>query len=801
MPEETTVNNFPPQRITNSKKGKKWREDCVRFAENFSVFGSSAARKGKRYIQRNYRLYGGKLDMHDIESILNPEGMDYGVETKKIQHYPVMNTKLELLLGEERNTILEDRVVVTNPSSISEIEQGRIEEIKRRLQEDITNTSYSDQERQMRLQEMELTFNYDYQDLREKNANDILNHFKAEYNFKGLYNEGYMDALVAAQEIYHVFIEGGSPKIERVNLREISVWGSTSNRIEDYPYLVRERFLSGNDILDMWGDLMSEQDYKKFDRMIKEAPQGHNVAVPQEYFHFRYGDNPDFVTEEEIFNFDDNVNVADLPYNIAGNIRVLEVYWKSMSPVYAVHYYDENGEEQIKFRTSDYIVDKDAGEFVKKYWKNEAWHGVMIGAGEQAIFVDVGPCQVQYNRMGNPSKCHFGFIGNIYNNNDYDGMSVVDKLKPLSYKYDVTMAKLDSLMARNYGKMPVMDAARVPAGWEAEKWAYFVKLGFFVVDSMKEGSMGAAKGKLAGGVANTPLVVDAEMSASIQSTIEQLMFIEQSMEKMLGITPQRMGSIQNRETVGGVERAVMQSSNVTQAFASRHEDLKKRVEECFIENAKIAMRGKNPKFQFILSDGTIRNVTIDGDQFAESDYGIVIMTGYDVQSLQQSIDMLAQAKAQNNLMSSSTYLELKQMTSLSEKIKTLKREEAQMRQQAQQAQQQEAQQAQQQMQIQMQIEQAKLELQREINMRDNETRILVAQINANSNAQRTDTSMNEEAQALERDKLNQEMEKFNRQLDLERDKIQSQERMNRENNQSKERIAKSKTKSSNTGNK
>ena len=680
MTEDNIVNTFPAQRIPNSRKTKKWREDCVRFAENMSVFGSSTVRKSKQNIVRNYRLFGGKLDMSDVEKILNPEGMDYGVETQKIQHYPVMNAKIDLLLGEERNTIIEDRAVVTNPSSISEIEKGRIEEIKRRLQEEITSTSQNEQEVQMRLQEMELTFNYDYQDIREKNVNDLLNHYKNEYNFRGMYNKGYMDALVAGTEVYHCYIECGEPKAERVNLRELSFWGSNSDKIEDYPYVVRERFLTGNDILDMWGDQMSKSDYKKFDALIKGTMEGANVYTTNDYYHFRYGDKPDFVDEDNHFYFKDDVDVSELPYNMSGGIRVLEVYWKSMAEIWAVHYFDEDGKEQVKFRTPDYIVDEEAGETVKKYWKNEAWHGVMIGAGRDAIFVDVGPCQVQYNKMSNPSRCHFGFIGNIYSNNDFDGMSVVDKLKPLSYKYDVVMAKLDGLMARNYGKLVVMDAARVPAGWAPEQWAYFLNL-----------------------------IADAELSSSIQSNIEQLMFIEQSMEKMLGITPQRMGSIQNRETVGGVERAVMQSSNVTQSFASRHEDLKRRVEECFIENAKIAVRGKNPKFQFIMSDGTVRNVIIDGDAFAEPDYGILVMTGYDMQSLQQSIDMLAQAKMQNSQMSSSTYLELKQMTSISEMIKTMKREEAMMRQQAQQAQQQEAHQAEQQLQMQMQLEQAKLE--------------------------------------------------------------------------------------------
>ena len=799
MSDNITVTTFPPQRIPNSKKTKEWRENCIRYAENMSVLGSNSVWHNKQNIVNNYRLFGGKLNMADVESILNPEGIDYGVKSKPIQHYPVMNAKIDLLLGEERNMVLEDRVVVTNPSAISEIEEERINVIRKRLIDIIVSNAVSEEQAQAQLQELQTNFNYEYQDLREKNANDLLNHYKAEYDFPEMFNDGYLDALVAGKEVYHCYIESGEPKVERVNLREMSFWGSNSNRIEDYPYAVRERYLSPSDIIDMWGDKMSKSDYSRFDDIVKGSVEGSSGYIKKSYYDFCYG-------TDAVIGDDGNIRLmesdnAALPYNFKGGIRVLEVYWKSMSPIYAVHYFDENGDEQIKFRTEEYKPDKSAGETVRKFWKNEAWHGVMIGAGQNAIFVDVGPCQVQYNRMSNPSRCHFGFIGNVYNNNDFDGMSVVDKLKPLSYKYDVTMAKLDALVARNLGKLPVMDFARTPAGWEPEKWVYFLKLGILPIDSMKEGSIGAAKGKLAGGVANTPLVVDAELGNSIMQMVEQLQYIDASMEKMLGLTPQRMGSVQNRETVGGVERAVMQSSNVTNALFAKHNGVKRRVEECFIENCKIAMRGKNPKFQFVLSDGTIRNVMIDGNAFAEPDYGVLITTGYNVQAIQQSIDMAAQRLIDSNGMTMSTYLDMKQMTSISEKIRTAKREEARMRQQAEMAQQQAQQAELQKQQMLMQMEQAKMELEREKNIRDNETKILCEQIRANIQADANANAALGNDSTIERDKLNQDLQKFNEQMRLEREKMDHETQLNRENNRSKEKIANMKSKPTNTSKK
>ena len=135
-----------------------------------------------------------------------------------------------------------------------------------------------------------------------------------------------------------------------------------------------------------------------------------------------------------------------------------------------------------------------------------------------------------------------------------------------------------------------------------------------VVDSFKEGNIGAATGKLAGAMNNASSgVIDAELGNIIQQDINLLEFIKMEMSEVAGITKQREGQVSNRETVGGVERATLQSSHITEWLFVIHEDVKKRVLEAFIETAKIAMRGRSKKFQYILSDNSMKVMDIEGD--------------------------------------------------------------------------------------------------------------------------------------------------------------------------------------------
>ena len=291
-----------------------------------------------------------------------------------------------------------------------------------------------------------------------------------------------------------------------------------------------------------------------------------------------------------------------------------------------------------------------------------------------------------------------------------------------------------------------------------------------VIDSFKEGNIGAATGKIAGALNNASSgVLDAELGNSIQQQINLLEFIKMEMAEVVGITKQREGQIANRETVGGVERATLQSSHITEWLFTIHEDLKKRVLECFLETAKIALRGRTKKFQYVLSDNSLRVMEIDGDEFSECDYGLVVDSSNAAQELSQKLDVLAQAALQTQTLSFSTIMQLYNSSSLAEKQRLVERDEREMRERAQQAQQQEIQAQQQAAQMQLQQQQLEMQMKDQMNMRDNETKILVANIQAASNV---DDGIEEPEYSQEaKDNLAEKIREFDARLKLDRDRL------------------------------
>ena len=446
------------------------------------------------------------------------------------------------------------------------------------------------------------------------------------------------------------------------------------------------------------------------------------------------------------------------------------MFWKSRRRIKKIKYYDENGEEQYKFRDENYVINTDLGEEEQILYVNEAWEGTRLG---EDIYVNMRPRVVQYNRLSNPSRCHFGIIGSIYNLNDDKPFSLVDMMKPFSYLYDAIHDRLNKLLAKNWGKIVTLDLAKVPAGWDVEKWLYFAKTNnIAVVDSFKEGNIGAATGKLAGAMNNASSgVIDAELGNSIQQNINLLEFIKMEMSDVAGISKQREGQISNRETVGGVERATLQSSHITEWLFVIHEDVKKRALECFLETAKIALRGRSKKFQYILSDGSMKVMDIDGDEFAESDYGLVVDNSNAIQELQQKMDMLAQAALQNQSLNFSTIMKLYNSCSMAEKQRIVERNEQELMQRQQEAQQQQLQQQQQQAEMEAQAKEQEMQLKDVMNQRDNETKILVATISANSNQESDDGIQEQPFSEEARANLMEKMREFDAKLKLDREKL------------------------------
>ena len=743
-----TMFNFPRQMLSFRKKNKEWRKQCVLWGDSRSFFSNDLVRKSLVHKKINYDLMDGKLHMDDVALVINPDSIKANFVPEHIQHYAIINSKLGTLIGEESERPFDYRVIVTNPNAISEIEETKKELVFADMLSLIQDTSLSEEDFTRKVGELEKYYTYHWQDIREIWGNEVLNHYTKELRLPLKFVEGFRDALICGEELYQVDIVGGEPVVKKLNPLHVSAYRSGySSDFEDADVVVIEDYWSPSEVIDTFYDELTKKDVEYLEH-LSDPSSGARDSYGN--YDDRYSIVNPKITEEAI-DFGDyfgtvlGVSSSLLPFDVAGNVRVMRVYWKSRRKILKVKQYDpETGEVMYNFYPENYIPDDSLGEEATSLWINEAWEGTMIGGHRGVsdfeddtpsggIFVQMRPRPVQYNRLSNPSRCHFGIIGSVYNLNGGRPFSMVDMMKPYNYLFDVIHYRLNEAIASTWGDILEMDFAYIPKGWDIEKWMYYAKINHIAVkDSLKEITKGAATGKVAASFGNNSKgMISSNTGNYIQQLVNLLEVIKLEMSEVVGITKQREGQIANRETVGGVERAVMQSSYITEYYFKKHEDVKKRVLECLLETIKVCKRGGNIKFQYITSDLANRTIDIDGDVFAECDYGLLIDNSNNVSNLDQKLETMAQAALQNQALDLSAIIKLYQSgMSLAQKVKIIEDSEAQRKQEAQE--QQMVQQQMQEQQLQATLEQRQMEMEHEtaLNEANNQTKILVAQITA-----------------------------------------------------------------------
>jgi hypothetical protein len=296
-----------------------------------------------------------------------------------------------------------------------------------------------------------------------------------------------------------------------------------------------------------------------------------------------------------------------------------------------------------------------------------------------------------------------------------------------------------------------------------DKWMYYAEiLGWAIEDPFKESNKGSSTGKLAGQMNQNSKVLDLEMGNYIQQHVMMLGFIKQELGEIAGVTAQRQGQVENRETVGGIERAVTQSSHITEKWFAVHDNTKLRVLETLLETAKYAWRNKNhEKLQYISDEMASIITEIDGQQFNEADYGIMISNSSTDSELISTMKQLAQAGLQNDKINFSGLMDIylsESMSSMRRKIETYEEETIQR---AEQQQQQTIEVQQQAVQAEAESKQADRENDMQKTLIKAEADITVAQIGADSSGD------SGEAARANIERLKKEWEEMNKKYSLE----------------------------------
>ena len=340
------------------------------------------------------------------------------------------------------------------------------------------------------------------------------------------------------------------------------------------------------------------------------------------------------------------------------------------------------------------------------------------------------PRPIQYNKLSNPSYCHPGIVGSTYATNSYTAVSMMERTRPYQYLYDIYMDRLNKMSAKNQGRILELDLSMIPDGWDMATWMHYLSsMNIAVKDSFKEGKVGPATGKLAGNLGHAGhSYIDLQNSQYIQEHIGILQFIKREMTEIIGVSDQRLGQIDTRETVGGVERSVAQSSHVTEYYFHKHENVRERVLQIFLETCKKVFRGKEKLLQHVLDDGSVEMFKIEGKGL-EAEFDVHIQSSAKSAELDATYKEMAKLAFQSNKVSLDVLTKLLTSDSMSEKRRVIENAERQA--QAQQERQMENQQqiAQQQTQSQQQAVDKEIAAKERMNIRDNETKLALKQDN------------------------------------------------------------------------
>jgi len=772
--------NYPRQKLSAKEKTEEWAKENVKFGIQLADYDPGKVRKSKAEMRLNYKLVSGDFDEKDVDRSLNPLNLKGVRWPAKIQNYPIELTKLDILKGEELSRPFNWFLRASNDHVVITKQEKQQKELEEYVALQLNNPNFNEVNAKRDLQKIKKYYNYDYQDEREEMGTRLLQHIWKTQKVPYITTDAFYDIVTVAEEIYACDIFHSEPKNRKVRPQNLSIFGNgESNYIDDAMIIVEENYMSIGSVIDMFFDELTDDQVKFLDEGIKHSRLGQNIMMSgpmdmSEEYVLAYGTQHIPLSSSDRFFFGGG-------FDDQGNIRLARVVWQSLGKAGYRTYY-EDGEELHDYVSENYIPNKELGEKVQWQWIKEYWQGYCIGNVNDGIYIKMERLPRIGMTVNNPSRVMSPYVGTIYTIGE-KAYSLVDRIRPYKYLYNITMTRAELAMARNKGILAELDLARIPDGWEPDIWMMYAELnGWFITNSFKEGNEGAATGKLLSNLNNrAPSTMNLDSSNAIISNLEFARYIKNEINEITGITPQREGQVSNRETLGGINRSLQQSTFITEPYFFVHDNTKLRLLELNLETAKYCYRDQNFSLN-VMDDGLIgRVLNIDGPMLSETSYGMYLSDGHDDTELFQFIRQYAHAALQNDTAKFKDLFEIMRSKSIAavgrkmeeaEEIRLSEKEaEAQAAQQAQMSG----------VEAQIKWDQMKFEQQMRVEMRKLENEIVIKQMELDAKRQEASDKNDLESRKLEADiqaakdklkiemeKLKAENEKFNRELAEER---------------------------------
>jgi hypothetical protein len=690
---------FPKQNIPDSQKTKEWCKENIRAMLGYQNYTTKFNRERKKDYE-NYLLYNGVFDTKTFEYVTNT----YGISSPaRLVNHPIIAPKIDLLVGEFMSQPLEFTVEAINEAAVNKkldrkvaIVAEKIMRGVRREMEAELEISFEDQD--VGVQEMpediDKFLKLNGREQVEQLVYLGIQHLIQKYQLQHVFKQGLYDMSIVSKGFYHVTIKNGDPVPRRVDPRTLIYdMNSDVESLQDSSWVAEERFLTVSEVIDEFGDFLTQDEIVRIEKMRYEGQNSlERYNKPYQWYYKDDSSSP-------------------------MRIRVIRGVWKSIKML-KVKLSENKYDPERPFRKilpDDYKIRK--GDNVEKKAYNDLWTCTMIG---HDIVIDARSMPNQVRREENFSETKLPYIGIIKNNVDGITLSIVDSLKNIQILYNIVMYHIELTLARSGGKAVVYDTSQKPNGVSLDDVFYHAKnSGVIPINTKQEGNQ-------VGGF-NQFQQIDFTLSNSVQQLINLKMMLEDTAEKLTGISRAREGFTKSGSAVGVNERSVMQSSLVTQPLVANHVRTIDMVFNYMSDLMKICW-GDGKKTVHFMGEQGAEMMKMMGD-IKNNDYSIWVNNSSKDRQMKDKIEAMGQqilsgggAEGFLQMIKVSNAINAKDAEVILEQgIEAMQQQQMAMQEQQAAAQEQMA-----------QVEQAKAEADAHLRKAELDTKIQVAQINADA---------------------------------------------------------------------
>ena len=764
----------PLQKISQKKKyanDKEWFKDNVDFFASLSNLNIDSFYDDRHDHKRElYDWYNNIIPERYFKYVnnkLNSSNSEYRNFPAKIRPYTLLRSNIDILLGEYRDKPFNYHVKVTNDDAVNLMEKALHQDTVKMLhqmfinelnQYDSVDTGIPSEQVETP-EEIETRYRMSYKDERAVQGQAALDYIVEETYMKEKLNDMYKHWSITGEAYSYKEVRHDEVNYEVVSPLEFE-FDNNAKYVEDGEWCVRRYFMSLSQIIDKFYNELSGSDIDSLESEYTTA-----YYLPNLY------------------------NQLEDTFDDSNSIEVFHVCWKTYKKIGILTYIDEfTGEEQKIEVDESYRLSKEEKELgftIKWYWITEVCEGYRLNNANNEIYLQLRVLPYQRNKFNMLSSCKLPYNGRKYSNTHSNNISILKLGIDYQILFIIILYQIELTLAKNKGKILLLDKNVIPnkGNWDEEKFVYWAEaLGYGFID---RNQVGADKSF------NQYQAIDMSTLAHVSELIQILEYIKKLWDDTIGMSPQRKGNISNSAGLGTTNRAVYQSSIVSQEISHKFDEFVKRDLRGLLDISKFAWREGKKSLHI---SNNMRNIILSTDEnYMFSEFAIFATNTNNEKDKLMNLQQYAQAFAQNGE-SPLTILEIMKANSLSQVESILNDMEYRQTKKAQQEYESQSQLIEQENQIKVQFEEYKNTF--EINKmnaeydRKERIELIKGQLNQLSFQNTIDANNNGVADSLEFMSQVNDMDSKEKDRMLKREELQSKERIENKKAETALRIAK-----------